>query len=316
MKNEMVIALTAAMVLLVCGCGGPGADKAGISSGTHYRLIQEVSQSISWEGLIQKGPAFESGKNLNRLEMDFHEDIVSTDQKGNVVKKITILGLKYNSIVRNTPLFSFDSAVDKDPANPLVKLPGQSYTIKTADNGTVVEVKDLEKFKDIGSGSTTADTTAKRLVSEEAIKERHGMILLPGRAAGQLKQGQTWSDIKNYPFGKMGTLVYERIYTVKGITGKVADIDMKGIPSSENADEIYKQQQGGDFAKGFDNTVTYTGQLKIDLVSGKVKAYSEKLQSDWVSIKLPTKPGETGSVTLKMGAVRTYELQKIPLKRR
>jgi hypothetical protein len=302
-KSGFLIVLAVLLMLFAGGCGT--RDSAT------YQLVYQAKQSIKWEGPVPKGPAYKSGQNIYRLEMVFSEECESADEQGNTVRKITLKDLKYNSKIKDSPSFIFDSTTNTDPNNALYKLVGQNYTIRTAANGEVLEVLGLDKFQDIGTGDSIADTTAARFVLEESIKDRHGLLLLTDGATKEMKAGDNWSGIKTFSFERMGTKVFERIYTVKEISDDVVVVEMNGIPSAEKAGEIYKQQKGRDFSKGFDNTVTYKGELKLDSNTGQVKEYIEHLESEWVSPKLPLKAGEEGTINLIMGAVRSYNLRKI-----
>lgn len=152
---------------------------------------------------------------------------------------------------------------------------------------------------------------ALRLLNSETIKERHGTLVLPGIDKNQLRIGANWSDTKTFSFGMMGSESYEKIYTLNEIKDQdnqqVAIIEMNAIPASETAKE-----QAAAFAKGFDNTKTYTGELELDLTTGKVKKYLEKLQSEWI-IVLPSAEQEAdkGPAVLTMTATRLYRLEKI-----
>jgi hypothetical protein len=87
---------------------------------------------------------------------------------------------------------------------------------------------------------------------------------------------------------------------------------MNAIPSSETAEQFKEQASMGIFSKMFDNTETYTGQLELDLTTGKTEKYLEKLQSSWVAVDPSIKQeADEGPATLKMSAVRFYSLEKI-----
>jgi hypothetical protein len=63
----------------------------------------------------------------------------------------------------------------------------------------------------------------------------------------------------------------------------------------------------------FENTETYTGELKVDLNAGKVEKCLEILESEWIAVE-PTvgqKDGEKEPAVLTMTAMRLYSLEKI-----
>jgi hypothetical protein len=82
---------------------------------------------------------------------------------------------------------------------------------------------------------------------------------------------------------------------------------MNAIPASETAKE-----QPTELLKSSDNTKTYSGELELDLTTGKVKKYLEKLQQEW-TIDFPSAERETAQepVILTMSATRLYSIEKI-----
>lgn len=279
---------------------------------TTYRVTAESERSIRWEGAVPEEPTFKGGRNHNRLEMTFTQEIQSVDDKGNAIVKITVKGLKYSSIVKDNPAFEFDSSKPKDPNHPLAKLIGQSYTIKIAPTGKVTEVIDVKEAQVAVRKGSVPPRRALRLLNSETIKERHGTLVLPDTDKSQLHIGDNWSSTKTFDFGLMGSESYEKIYTLNKIKDRdnqqVAIIEMNAIPASETV----KEQAAAAFTEGFDNTETYTGQLELDLTTGKVEKYLEKLQSEWI-IAFPSAEQEVGEelAVLTMGATRLYRLEKI-----
>ena len=109
---------------------------------------------------------------------------------------------------------------------------------------------------------------------------------------------------------------YEKIYTIKEIKDennrRIAIIEMNTIPSSEMAEQLQKEQAVSSFSKIFDNTETYTGELKLDLTAGKVEKYLEKLQTEWVVVDPSAEQeGDSEPAVLRMTATRLYSLEKI-----
>lgn len=278
---------------------------------TTYRVIAESERRIKWEGSLPEEPTFRGGRNHDRLEITFAQEIQSVDDKGNAIAKITVKELKYSSIVKDNPAFEFDSSKPKDPNHPLAKLIGQSYTIKIAPTGEVTEVVDVKEAETAARKGSVPPVIALRLLNSETIKERHGTLVLPAADKNQLHIGDSWSSTKTFSFGMMGSESCEKIYTLNKIEDRdnrqVALIEMKAIPASETTKE-----QAAEFLKSFDNTKTYTGELELDLTAGKVKKYLEKLQSEWISA-FPSAEQETGQepAVLTMSATRLYSLEKI-----
>jgi hypothetical protein len=279
---------------------------------TTYRVITESERSIKWEGNVPDEPTFKGGRNHDRLEMTFTQEIQSVDDKGNAIAKIIIKELKSSSITKDSPAFEFDSLKPKDPNHPLVKLIGQSYTIKIAPTGKVTEVTDTREAELAVSGGSAAPRGALRLLQSEVIKERHGTLILPDANKNQLHIGDNWSYTKTFFFGMMGSESYEKIYTLNKIKDqdnrRVAIIEMNAIPSSKTSKE-----QVADFFKSSDSNKIYTGELELDLTTGKVEKYSEKLQSEWTTAFPSTnqKTDQEGPAVLTMSDIRLYSLEKI-----
>jgi hypothetical protein len=278
---------------------------------TTYRIITETERGIKWEGSLPEEPAFKGGRNHDRLEMTFAQEIQSVDDKGNAIAKITVKELKYSSIVKDNPTFEFDSSKPKDTNDPLALLIGQSYTIKIAPTGEVTEVIDTKEADMAVRGGSVVPSRALRLLQSKTIKERHGTLVLPDTDKNQLHIGDNWSSTKTFFFGMMGSESYEKIYTLSKIKDRdnrqVAIIEMNAIPASETAKE-----QPSELLKSSDNTKTYSGELELDLTTGKVKKYLEKLQSEWI-IAFPSAKQKTNQepAVLTMSDIRLYSLEKI-----
>ena len=130
-----------------------------------------------------------------------------------------------------------------------------------------------------------------------------------------MSTGDDWSKIKTFSFGLMGSKSYEKIYTLKELKDQdnhqIAIVEMNAIPTSETAEQLQKQQ-AADFSEQFDSTGTYTGQLKLDLTTGKVEKYNEELRSEWV-VALPSaqQRDDEEPAVLMMSDTRLYSLEKI-----
>ncbi|MFA5250968.1 MAG: hypothetical protein WC454_00060 [Phycisphaerae bacterium] len=323
--------LTSAVVcslILAAGCtpAGKEAAKPKVKSGkvaavalkfspkdsATYKAITEVERSIKWEGSVPDESIFKGGRNYDRQEMTFAQEIQSVDDKGNAIAKITIKEIKYSSMVKDSSVFEFDTTKPKDPMHPLVMLIGQSYTIKIAPTGEVINVIDVKEAETASRKGSVPPQMASRMLSEDSIKERHGTLVLPNADKNQLHIGDNWSITKAFSFGMMGSESYEKIYSLKQIKSQnkrqVAFIKMNAIPASETSKE-----QAAKFLKRSDNTKTYAGELELDLTAGKVKKYHEKLQQEWTTDFPSGQATETAQepVILTMSATRFYSLEKI-----
>jgi len=283
---------------------------------TTYKITAEAQQSVKWEGPLPDDTTFKGGQNDNKMEMTFTQQIQSVDEKGNAVAKITIEALKYSSVIKENPVVDFDSSRAEDQDNPLAKLIGQSYTIEITPTGKVTKVIDASGAQAAVRGGPSPPITASKLLTTEAIKNRHGFIALPDADKSQLRTGENWSSTKTFLFGMMGSKSYEKIYTLKEIKDtdnrRTAIVKMNAIPTSETAEQLHKEQETSQFSKMFDTTETYTGRLKLDLTTGKIEKYLEKLQSEWIVVEpLAEQQEDKEPVILTMGAIRLYSLEKI-----
>lgn len=304
-------------LLLTAGCAQTAtlALKFTPDDVTTYKVTTERERGVMWEGpLINKPRSFVGGHTGNRIEMTFTQRIQSVDDEGNAVAKITIKRLKYLAKVKDNIILDFDSSREKDRNNPLGKLIGQSYTIEITASGEVSKVIDVSGAR-TAVGGVSANQRAARLLSTEVIKEQHSIPALSAVEKNQLRPGESWSDIKTFSFGPMGSKSYERIYELKEINHiagrRIAIVEMSVVPSSEKAKELHKEQVTGFFSKLFDTTETYTGELRLDLTAGKVKKYFEEFRSDWIAVDPMAPEKEEEPDMLRMSATRLYRIERI-----
>ncbi len=284
---------------------------------TTYKVTKENERSVIWGGpLTDKPKGFTGGRSGNSIEMTFIRRIQNVDDQGNAVAEITIKGLKYLAKVKDNIVLDFDSSREKDRNSPLFKLIGQSYTIKITPSGQISKVIDVSGARAAVEGSASDNKRAARLLSDEVIKDQHSIPALPGSEKNQLRTGENWSSIKTFSFDWMGSKTYEKIYTLKEIKDidgrRIAIVEMNAIPSSEKAKELHKKQTTGFFSQMFDNPIeTYTGQLKLDLTSGKVEKYFEEFRSEWIAVDIMSPEENKEPDTLRMGATRLYRFERI-----
>ena len=68
----------------------------------------------------------------------------------------------------------------------------------------------------------------------------------------------------------------------------------------------------GFFAKMFDNKETYNGKMLVDLTTGKVNGYNEKLKSEWVAVEPAEEvKSDKGPDVLTMGFTYSYSIEKV-----
>ena len=293
----------------------PLALKFTPQDSTTYKVITEAQQSVKWRGDVPDNPDFKDAVKLDRLEMTFTQQIQSTDVNGNAVAKITVEGLKYHSATTDKPTVDLDSSDQNDPNNPLGKIIGQSYIIEISTTGEVTKILDVKQADAVLKIPSPDPKKTLALFTPDIIKERHGTLVLPEPDKNQLHTGDSWSNIKTFSFGPMGSSSYEKIYTLKEIKDinnrQLTIAEMTTIPAPETPQDPHSKQLEVDFLDTFDNTGTYTGRLKFDLTAGKVEKYSERLDSKWSVVIPPDKKDTDEPTVLMMGAIRLYDLEKI-----
>ena len=336
--SSFIAGAVVCVLLLTAGCAHPAAETAKTKvepeeqkptvqlalkftpqDSTTYRVIMEGEKGLEWEEAQPDKPsAFKGGHTGNRIEMTFTQQIQSTDDIGNAVAKITIKWLKYLVKVRDKAVLDFDSSREEDRNNLLGKLIGQSYTIEITPSGQVSKVIDVSGARAAVRGGSTANKRAAILLSSNMIKERHTIPALPITDKNQLRTGDNWSSIKTFLFDMMGSKSYEKIYTLKEIKDtdgrRVAIAEMKAVPSSEMAEQLHKEQATSFFAKMFDNTETYTGQLKLDLTAGKVEKCFEEFKSEWLAVDPSAGQRDEKPDALRLTALRLYCIERIDRK--
>lgn len=282
-----------------------------------YKVVMEAQKSVLWEGPAPTKPsAFKGGLTSNRSEITFTQQIKSVNEQGNAIAVITIKNLKYVAKVRDNVAIDFDSSREKDKSDPMNGLIGRGYSIEITPAGNVVTVMGTTDSQAAVKGSSATAKAARSLLDGEVVKLRHSIPALPAKEKSKVSKGDNWSAIRTLDFGMLGAKSYERIYKLDAVEdsdkGKIAVAQMNGVPSSENAAELHKEQSTGFLSKLFDNTEKYTGELKMDLSAGKVRMYREELKSEWLAVdpESAQKPSEQPAA-LRMTALRLYEIERI-----
>jgi len=297
---------------------GPAVELAlrfAVGQVATYRITTEAQKSVEWMGAPAAKPAsFKDGRTGNHIEMTFEQRVQEVHEDGGATVEITIQALKYVGESQNNVVLDFDSARDKDPAQPLARLMGKSYRLHLSARGQVLALIDLEPVRQAVKSDQPGGGVALKLLSDEEVKSRHEIPPLSALKDVWVRPGQTWSNIKSYSFGMMGAKSYERVYTLQraGQKDGLAVVDMKAIPSSAMAEQIHKQESGGSFSRMFDNTENYEGRLEFDRHSGSVRECVEQMQTEWVMAD-PAGEQEGGRpAALKMAARQSLRLEQVP----
>jgi hypothetical protein len=111
----------------------------------------------------------------------------------------------------------------------------------------------------------------------------------------------------------LGTKTYERVYTISGITEvdskKIAEVDLRAIPSAQGAEALHKQADSIDLSQMSDNTEDYEGYMRFNLSDGKVQEYIERLLSKWTMVDTSKQDAEPAALT--MIAIRASRVDKL-----
>ena len=291
----------------------PVAFSFSVGDVTRYKVTTEDEDSVQFKGNWPKEGDFENKRNNVRMEVSYTQRIESVDEAGNAVAKITFDAIRASYVYRNLPAYDFDNRRETDKKKAMYKLLGKSYTIKLAPTGRFLEVVDASAAQAAVSGTAADEPRAAALVTNEAIEQRHGFLILPDPDDNMLAAGDTWSTVRNFSFRMLGAKIYERIYTLKDIEEanghKIAVVDMKAIPSAEGAEALHQQGQTPDLSQMADNTESYYGEMRFDLANGKVQEYVEKLVSRWTMLDTSVEEGEPPA--LIMAATRVSRVDKI-----
>ena len=323
------------VMLMALGCAGQPEDtiqtevkpqeqkptaqpalKSASANRITYKVTTDKENGVLWEGPLKNKPkSFVGGHSGNKIELTFTRQTQGVDDEGNTVVKITINALKYLAKVRDKIALDFDSSRETDQDNPLNKLIGQNYTIELTASGEVSKIIDVNDARAAVAGSSISNARAAQLLSTQAITEHHSIPKLPAVDNVQLIPGKSWSDIKTFSFGPMGSKSFERIYEIKKITEtdgrQIAFAQMNAVPSAAKAKELYKEQSTGIFSSMFDNTETYTGKFWLDLTSGQIEKYIEEFRSDWIAVDPLATQQEKEPDMLRMNATRIYRIERI-----
>ena len=288
--------------------------KFNVGDSATYKLTTEAKQSVKWEGAAPQDA--KGGTNHNRVEMTYNQQVQSVDENGNATLKITVEAIKYFSMRKDELQMNFDNSNVKDPNDPLALLIGQSYTIEMAPTGEVTKILEIANAQKAVRRGSRVPRVALRLLRPDTTKQRHSVPFLPEAGKDDLAVNDKWSKLKSFSFGLMGAKAYEKVYTLKKVddspNGKIANIKMNAIPSTEMAEELHKQQEGENFSERFSSSKdSYKGHLKFNLTNGSIEEYSEELLLEWLAVDSDPKTAAKEPTALKMGVLRTYKLEKI-----
>ena len=288
---------------------------------TTYHLVTGWQRRVIVRNVV-KGEVSEvpSASTGTAVEMIFSQSVQSVDPNGQALLGIAIQGLKVSTQQIGDPIIEFDSSRAEDANKPLAKLIGQSYRIRMGREGSVVQVLDVQQARMAVASSRAAEEgkAAARLLSDEAIRDRHTLSALATSGGGLHKSGQSWSQIRTVSFDALGSRSFEKVYTLKGVDkadGRpAAVIDMRGSLSSKGSQQAHGADDVANaLAQAMDMTFTYRGECRLDLEAGQVERAGERLEVRWVAVdpraKTGTTEGEPNSIV--MMSTHIYEINRV-----
>jgi len=278
--------------VLFAGCGQQAdlALKFAVGDRTEYRLTDESTKDFKFEqpslGKVRSEPR------STTTQLEFVQEIESADENGGVAV-ITLKGLKYFSEDKGEIKFDFDSSREADKKQPLGKLIGKSYKIKLASDGSV-RVLDANKIRSSLTGAGQDYRVAKALLSDESIQKRHENLFLPDADNSLLREGDSWSRTKAAQQRLMVPKTFEKTYTLKSVTEqdgrRTAVVQMNAAETATPPGSVSKIAGGiGLFANMFDTEEDYTGEMLLDLDSGRVAKYYERFVTKYVAAEASAK---------------------------
>lgn len=290
--------------------------KFNVGDTNTYKVVIESIKDYKFEQ-----PSISQTKEQQTLSMTetvYDQKIESIDPNGNAKALITIKEIKSLSKNPQGTVFDFDSTKEADKNNALGTLVGQSYVIMITPTGEAIAVSDAQKAHDAAKGESVEQKVAQSLLTEESIKQRHTLIALPEKKDSSVAVDASWSKLRGSPAGMLQPKTYEKVYTLSDVKNdqgrQIAMVRMEARPSAQKAADMPKDEAKGMgfFAKMFDNKETYTGTMLMDVTTGTVGSYKEKLKSEWVAIE-PSEEvtSDKGPDVLTMGFTYSYSIEKI-----
>jgi hypothetical protein len=322
MSGKIIIRLIAVVVVLsviFAGCA-PEADtaKSGLAPKTDLSLTFSAGDKTMYKVAVKgikdfkfEQPSLEKLKEEqtgSAIELKFLQEIESVDNNGNAVARITVKGLKYLVKDKSGVVLDYDSESESGKKHYLSKLLGESYKIKLNRDGQV-QVVDATSIRRV-----SVEKIVKNFLSEPRIIRRHEILSLPKSGQSILKQGGSWSRIMASPPGLLSPKNFEKVYTLRDVSkNNIAIVKMEAVPTMEAPEDAPTGDQGmGVFAKMFDSEENFTGQMVLDLNTGKVQKYNEELAASYVAAESPREQVKgKGPDILTMGFTHAVSLEMI-----
>jgi hypothetical protein len=220
-------------------------------------------------------------------EVVYEQVTRDVDAEGNVTDDITIKAIKYLSTDSDGVNVDYDSSEDAKADSAFTMLIGQTYTIKMSPSFKVLEISNIVPSREaIKKGKD--ERFARGLVSDQTVRRRHEILAMPDKGMKTLKVGDSWSRLVVSPTGVLIPKNYEKTYTVEKISDGTTLIKMNASPTSKKLENQPKRSEGFEmFRSLFDSEDNYTGQLLINVETGRVHEYNESLMNKYTAAEFP-----------------------------
>lgn len=331
MSHKLLVVLTVAslsLVMFFAGCGPETKEpakievetiakaepasaqialkmKAGDSS--TYKFAFETVQDYKFEQ-----PSLDKKKveqNVTRVETTFLQEVQAVNADSSATVKVTIKDISVFMKDRDGVKYDFDSSREADKGKAFNRLVGKSYTIQVTSDGkvTVVDAADIRKV----TMKSIEGRVAKNFLSDDDIIKRHEVISLPNATLSTVEEGKGWSKVVSSHPKLLEQKSFEKSYVFEGVDGDVATVTMTAFESDKPAEGPAAQGGFGIMSKMFDTQEKYTGEMKLDLASGKVIDMNEKFVATYIASDTSAKVADKGPDTLTMGLTHSVSIKKI-----
>jgi hypothetical protein len=270
-----------------------------------YKAVTSAEQGFKFDQPSDK--KLEVSRTANIVEVTFKQKIESVDDQATATALITIKGLKVFKSDKKGVTYDYDSKNAGHAQKPFAKFLGKTYTITIAPNGAVTVLNANELRSTV---TQKADKRiAKNIFSDKLIAKRHGILALPTETS-KIKQTQSYSKIKASPPKLLAPKSFKKTYTLTDIKGDMLTVKMTAEESAIPAKDFSNAQGMGPFAKMFDTTETYGGQMTLK--AGQLQGFSETLKAVYVAAEPSSNQKEgLGPDTLTLDFTYTVSIDKV-----
>jgi len=311
MSHKLLVAFigVSLSVVFFAGCGPQAKISLNLQKGdvTTYKAGYETTQSVVLD-MAQQTPNKDKHTS-KKVEVTFTQEIQGINEDSTALARITIMDVLILTKDTDVVSFSFDSSKEADSKRPLNALIGKSYTINISPDGKVTpaDAAAIRGVKVTGSERNVA----RNLFSDSEIIKRHE-IHLPEQGASRVKEGQGWSKVVWSHEKIMMKKAFEKSYVVDSITGNVANVTMTAYETDKVAEGSPPKGSGFGFMAGmFDSQEKYTGQMKIDIKTGKVIKWNEICVANYIVTDKTSKNDKGEPASLTMGLTHSISLEKL-----